>query len=222
MASRPIPTGRTDSLGRDIRVSEGSAVRQPTAPPPPADAEVVETTYARQRRLHQEQRARNIERGDKVLTAWQYREGPAPTAGQIIRAAAVRGWAGHSRSLRQVTAGTLTSSHTGANIPRTRRVGHERIEEPNGITRFEGGTVEHLDIDGAVALSHRYRAFVEYMTETRHDWEAVRLMSYADNSDEVEERSRLTGETRTRTLMGGGSTSYSHKFSIVDGKVVER
>lgn len=44
----------------------------------------------------------------------------------------------------------------------------------------------------------RYRRFCLHMKETRHRWQFVSEVHFADNSVEVIERSELTGETRQR------------------------
>ena len=56
----------------------------------------------------------------------------------------------------------------------------------------------------ADAIRDRFRRFVTYMTETRHDWEHVKDIAYADNSLAVIERSSLTGERRERMTLGPG------------------
>lgn len=49
-----------------------------------------------------------------------------------------------------------------------------------------------------VAVAKRYTRFRRYMTEVRHQWVVVQTYCFADNSEEVEEKSTLTGETRRR------------------------
>lgn len=71
--------------------------------------------------------------------------------------------------------------------------------------RFKRAVVENgrvlayqapANIEGARKLWARFARFCHYMRETRHAWEFVRRVHYADNSLEAEYRSHLTGEIR--------------------------
>lgn len=77
-----------------------------------------------------------------------------------------------------------------------------------GFARYEWGSAEWearrhgepRSFDECRALLNRWRAFKHYMEETRHGWTAEREIHYADNSTVLVERSKLTGEERTRMV----------------------
>jgi len=48
----------------------------------------------------------------------------------------------------------------------------------------------------AKELKARHQRFVNYMRESRHNWQDGQITHYADNSIEVTQTSQLTGETR--------------------------
>lgn len=49
-------------------------------------------------------------------------------------------------------------------------------------------------------LLERYRRYCEYMTESRHNWFKVNSISWADNSVDEIQKSKLTGETRHKQV----------------------
>lgn len=52
--------------------------------------------------------------------------------------------------------------------------------------------------DRGMAIANRHDRFRRYMREDRHDWQIIDTIHFGDNSIEVVEKSRLTGETRQR------------------------
>ena len=122
------------------------------------------------------------------------RTAPRPTPGQCIRAIAVA---------------TNHSSYP-ADIRRVYKAAPYEINmsRPQFATYDgRGGAVigyERLDNAKIQTLIDRYRRFCRWMEEDRHQWEYVTTTHYMDNSIEVTERSRLTGQTRNRMTLGPG------------------
>lgn len=221
---RPLDSGRRDSAGRTIRVSDTASESRSDAPTPPVSEPAALTPYEQKRLAVQAANARN-ERGWRAAKAWERGERDTLRPSEVLRAAAYAGWAGHRRQVAEIFVGSLQRPwlEGNRNVPYQRWVGGEEVQY-DGYSRMEGQTRETLEHDKAIELLGRYRRFVDHMNEARHDWEAVTLTTEGDNATEVVERSRLTGEERRRTLVGPGEfTSYTHTFEINEaGKVVRK
>lgn len=131
---------------------------------------------------------------------------PEPTAGQIVRSVATSGWAGHQRTYREVSSARIRNGYSDGWVRFTRPA---TFTDHGDGAKSGHGSQTMANRERAADLADRYGRFCQYMKEARHGWEEGRKVHYADNSVEVEERSQLTGEIRTRVLVHpGGDVCY--------------
>ena len=141
-----------------------------------------------------------IQRAEHACFHWAYdwggvKNAPEPTPKEILRAIAAKGWSGHRRTVACVTNLRLYANVGSFALARPARV----VDHGDGC-RGGYGSIQMLNVARAERLVGRYQRFHSYMTETRHAWQFVRDVYYADNSTEREERSVLTGQVRRRQI----------------------
>lgn len=139
----------------------------------------------------------------QVLRDWKYNGGREPTAREILLAVAHLGWAGwSSRPVESIYEGFLTH-YWLYDYPLSRPERWIPHEDGRGMTS-SGRMVPAQNLVKAVELLRRYKEFCRYMRETRHSWQKVDEIHWADNSVDVVEVSQLTGEERRRMVVAPG------------------